>query len=581
MTDVALGMMVLYDFMVPPLVDGSYRITVSTEVSLGIAGDPQKLAARESFFNVEGPRFTMPPTEVAGVFPPRNGHGPFFDAIPHIALYRRTLPWERELDPQNLIGNVDHPVTGQQPTHDTGLPWMVLLLFAENEVTVLKNQPLEEVVPAKVLQRLKPPPGIRCDAVEADYELVKSILPSKEELQLLAHVRQVNVNDRELAAGDSDGYFAVLMANRVPDPDTKYVACLVSLEERSDLIDKNPAAQAHRLSSRFAGGVQVVEGAIAHGGGGGDGSVGGGPAGGGAVDVGIAGAAIRAPEDSLPAKFLDRRFLFRPRTRLVCLHSWRFECEGTGTFRALMQRLDVGMIGKVASVGEPALTDTAHLKLDAQNRAGVPEQVLYRGPLVPFSLTRDTLGPYHCADQARRVAPDAGGEDVSYAAAFEVGRLLAAADPRLGQELMRWRRGGYHRSVFKTQIKDLGLKFSMAQPPNYAAVTPYVALHAVEEIAKVPVPRADVYGLDKIARVPGLNPKEVQKTYGLATVMDAVNVLGGDPGTLGKVVQPPPAVAAGPQTIDNVVRDKAGLKRLDTVRNNVLENVNVHLGGKP
>jgi hypothetical protein len=566
MADVALGTMVLYDFMVPPLVDGSYRMSVSTDVTL--EGTPQPLDARQSFFSVDGPRFTLSPTEVAGVFPPRNGHGPFDNAIPHVALYRRTLPWERALDPQNLIGNVDKPVLGQQPTHDTGLPWMAVLLFEESEVTLLKNQPLEEVVPAAVFQRLGRPAGMRCDAIEADFTLVSTILPSKEELQLLAHVRQVNVEDRELAAGDSDGYFAVVMGSRLPSPGIKYVACLVSLEERSDLVAKNPPPQAHRLSSVFPGGVEQV--ALA--------------------DVpfaaqpdhalAAAGAKVVSAGEFLPGKIRDQS-IFRPRTRLVCLYSWRFECEGTGTFRALMQRLDVGMIGKVASVGAPALTDTAHLKLNLQNRAGVPEQVLYRGPLVPFPLTRDTLGPYHCADQARRVAPDAGGEDVSYAAAFEVGRLLAAADSRLGQELMRWRRGAYRRSVAKDAIKDLVTKFGMVLPDAHAPLPPYVALHAVEEIARNPVPQADVFGLNKIASVPGLNPTEVQKTFGLETVQQAINLLGGNPGTLGTTVHAPPALAAGPQSIDEVVRDTPGLERLADARTDLLNNVNVKLGGKP
>jgi hypothetical protein len=565
MADVAVGMMVLYDFMVPPLPDGSYRMSVSTDVTLD--GTPQALDARQSFFSVDGPRFTLSPSEVAGVFPPRNGHGPFDNAIPHVALYRRTLPWERELDPQNLIGNVDNPVTGQQPTHQNGLPWMAVLLFEESEVTLLKNQPLEEVVPPAAFDRLGRPAGIRCDAIEADYVLVNSIMPSKEELQLLAHVRQVNVQDRELAAGDSDGYFAVVMGSRLPSPGVKYVVCLVSLEERSDLVAKNPPPQAHRLSSVFPGGIEVVAfagGAVAP-----------------ASDHAVAavGAKVIDAGDSLPGKIRDV-VIFRPRTRLVCLYSWRFECEGTGTFRALMQRLDVGMIGKVASVGAPALTDTAHLKVNLQNRAGVPEQVLYRGPLVPFPLTRDALGPYHCADQARRVAPDAGGEDVSYAAAFEVGRLLAAADSRLGQELMRWRRGAYRRSVAKDAIKDLGTKFGMTVADTYAPLPPYVALHAVEEIAKTPVPQADVFGLNKIASVPGLNPAAVQRTFQLGTLQQAINLLGGNPGTLGTTVQAPPALPAGPQTIDQVVRDTAGLKRLADARANLLDNVNVKLGGK-
>ena len=133
--------------------------------------------------------------------------------------------------------------------------------------------------------------------------------------------------------------------------------------------------------------------------------------------------------------------------RLVALTSWQFTCEGPGTFRELMQNLDVAMFGTVADVGHPALTDTGHMQLELQDRLGATEQVWYRGPLVPYNLTRDPLGPYHSADQARRVTPETGAEDISYAAAFEAGRLLAAADPRFAQAIMRWRRESYKQSA--------------------------------------------------------------------------------------------------------------------------------------
>ena len=102
LTPPAPGQMFLFDNMTPPLLDNSYRMTVETDVA--VDGNAQPLPANQSYFNVEGPRFSLASSEVAGVFPPRNGHGPFEETIPHVALSRRTLPWERELDSQNRIG---------------------------------------------------------------------------------------------------------------------------------------------------------------------------------------------------------------------------------------------------------------------------------------------------------------------------------------------------------------------------------------------------------------------------------------------------------------------------------------------
>src|SRR6266487_1254140 len=223
MADPRIGEMILYDDIQPSLLAGEYRMTVETDVS--VPGTATPLPGQDFFFDVEGPRFALSPTEVAGVFPPRGGHGPFGSALPHIALGRRTLPWERPLADA-------YTVTGDEAPS----PFVALVLFESTECTLLRNQALTDVVPPDVFQRLGRPGDIRCDAVEADQQLLRDILPMPDELRLLTHVRQVNVDDRELSAGDSDGYFAVVMGNRIPRPGGSYVACLVSVEERTDLL---------------------------------------------------------------------------------------------------------------------------------------------------------------------------------------------------------------------------------------------------------------------------------------------------------------------------------------------------------
>src|SRR6266508_758899 len=231
MPDPQRGEMVLYDHARPPLLDGQYRLDVETVVTLN--GSRVPLDGRSSFLDVVGPRFALAPGEVAAVFPPRNGHGAFHDALPHVALGRRTLPLERALGDAFTAG-----------PDQTPFPWLALVLFQEGEYTLERTMPLEQVVPADVFRRMGRPQGIYCDAVGASAALLRAILPMPEELQLLTHVRQVNVDDRELSAGDSDGYFAVVMSNRVPEPGTKHRACLVSVEERTDLLPTTDSPQA-------------------------------------------------------------------------------------------------------------------------------------------------------------------------------------------------------------------------------------------------------------------------------------------------------------------------------------------------
>ena len=151
---------------------------------------------------------------------------------------RSALPKSRQ-DPLTPQPNPFPPVQGQ-PQEFGPAPWLALLLFQEGEYTLHQNVALKSVVPRDVYQRLEVPDGITCDSIEVEKGLLQSVLPSLDELTLLAHVRQVNVDDKELNAAAGDGLYAVLMSNRVPAPNAKFRACLVSLEERTDLVQADP-----------------------------------------------------------------------------------------------------------------------------------------------------------------------------------------------------------------------------------------------------------------------------------------------------------------------------------------------------
>lgn len=558
------GAMYLFNYITPPLRPDLYRLRVSTEV----AYEAEDHALEDDkYFEVVGPRFSLPPADVGGVFPPRNGRGPYEGALAQIVIRRRTLPWEREMDKEKKVG--DTTLADALPA-EYPVPWVALLLFEEGEYKLLENVPLDTVVPKKVFERLGSPAGIICNAVEADWKLVKDIMPSKEELQLLAHVRWVNIEDRELNVEGSDGWFAVVMTNRRPRPGAKCRACLVSVEERADLVEADPP-KTFVPQKKLAN----SEGFMAPG-----------------IDMGL-------DFHLSKTKGIDRYRVGEPasdplfgkltnvatNTRLVLLHSWQFTCEGAGTFYGLMQELDVGLIGKTKKAGQPALTDTGHLRVKLQDRSGVEETAWYRGPLVPFELTRDPLGPYHSADQARRASPETGAEDISYAAAFEVGRLLAAADPRLAQELMRWRREMYRQSGRARVISVLEMLLDLDLPPLVAdkiqvALLPLVAQSSIKQLVLGAGPIADRYGIGIAGKAIGMQAKTVAEVWGLAGVEDAQVLLGGVAGTLGIEAAPPQLTARKDATLADVLADLGSLQQLKTVRDRIVENVNIKLGGK-
>ena len=532
------GHMYLFDSVTPPLTDGSYRATVETDVSTaGVTPTFQT----QRYFDVVGPRFSVPTAMVAAYFPPANGHGGFQNSLPQIVLSRRTLPWERVIVPPGTqLGTANPPpvaVAGDAPPlPDTAVPWVALLLFEEGEYTLYRNLPLEQVVPAAVFQSMGQPAGVTCDAVEATAALIASILPSRQELQLLAHVRWVNVDDRELNIAGGDGFFSVVVSNRLPTGGGQFRAVLVSLEGRSDIVQENPPATAPP-----------------------DGTI-------------EANVAIQVPPKPIGSIIWDPQLV-----RLIALTSWQFTCAGSGTFQQLMQQLNDAMFGTVVDAGQPPLTDTGHLPMALVDRLGATEQVLYRGPLVPYPLTRDPLGPYHGADQARRVSPDTGTEDISYAAAFEVGRLLAAADPRLAQSLMSWRRGAYRQSARASTITDIAPRAGATLPASmtdalHTPIAPILSSAATTAVVKSNPPIADAYGLTTVAGAPGLNATTLASAWHLASPAAAAALLGGDPGSLGGVVTSDALTSRADTTLAAVAADAAGLSRLTAARDQVVQN---------
>ena len=552
------GQMVLYSSATPPLQDGSYQLTVETDVSYNpsdnTADAPPAPLLQDHYFNVVGPRFSIPPGLVAGVFPPNNAHGTFQDDLPHIVIGRRTLPWEREIAQPGQI-----PVTPVGPNDPPALtdpfPWVALLLFEEGEYTLLRNIPLEQAVPQSVFVALGSPANITCDAVQADALLVAAIMPTYEELQLLVHVRQVNTDDRELNAYGGDGFFSVVVANRLPSPNTQCRAILVSLEQRTDLIPQDLAVSVGLPGQLLAGATVTPVTQIAAE-----------PAAVEQPPLTQSKAALPFTLTNPPAHLFESGNLSRigfpveAQVRLVALTSWQFTCEGPGTFRELMQGLNDAMFGTVAQPGQPALTDTGHMPITLQDRAGMTENVLYRGPLVQFQLTRDTLGPYHSADQARRVAPESGTEDISFAAAFEAGRLMAVADGRLAQALMQWRRESYKQSARATTITALAQRVTLDLPATLAdqlhtPITPLAATAATTAVSTAHLPLGDPYGLARVAGVPGLNPTDLAATWGLSSAAAASALLGGNPGSLGAAFTAPPQTPRADTTIGAVAAD--------------------------
>jgi hypothetical protein len=477
----------VFPAMPPPLVAGRYEVQLDQEMA-AVGGDNPlgDVAAETRHVEITAPRVAMPGTELFSTYPPPNAAGPFSTRLPQVALRRRTLPWERAMPPP--------PPPPEAPTVN---PWLALVVVTADEATFLAGVKAPDAFTPAAAQALGiVDDGSRADAIEVTRTAVHQIFPRKDELHLLAHVRKVDVGDSELAGNDDDGWVAVLLSNRLPQPGLAYRACVVSLEGQfGALADPQPAVDDRPFKATVYADVSAETLAAAQFGGTGNpvplvatsqpavapaGLLGDAPAqrdawvqvaGGAAAGKVEPGSAPISPTDVGVVTFgggfvsprLDLAVLEPgvPRCRFPVLASWEFSCEGSGDFESLMQNLDVGLLGTLPAaeeVVEPATTvlETGHLEIDHRRRRGVSGRAWYRGPLTPREVARrPATVPFLAADQARRVATD-GLEDLSEAAAFEIGRLLALAAPRFVAALRAWVRDGFTVRKTRRRLRDAG-----------------------------------------------------------------------------------------------------------------------------
>lgn len=405
---------------VPPLSDGVYTVTVTVKAGLG---DPDDFGATTTFA-VSGERFTIDPAEIAGVFPPDLANGEYAGVLPHVLLRRRTLPWEREAQ-----------------TGVPGTPWLAVLLLDEDEVPALQQLKVKDLVPAgkpitvtgstvtgvgKMPAGTVSSPGLTTleygEAPEDPVQVIdlpaatfSAVAPSIVDLPFLGHIRKVDTTDT-VDAADPDDQLAVVLGNRIAADTTGAHALLVSLEGLAPIL---PAA---------------------------DGT----------------------PNPALTAS----------KVRLTVFRAWRFFANTGGeTFLKLLEGLNAppdGQVGPLTSLQVPFAGDPptaaqvqqaranqaggqlasgdarvlahdafgmGYLPLGHHLRHGGQTVSWYRGPLAPLPVIAEVTLPLAGPDAATRYDAQTGMFDVSYAAAWQLGQLMAVQARAFALAVVAWRRG--------------------------------------------------------------------------------------------------------------------------------------------
>ena len=396
-----------YDGYFAQLPSGSYTIEVTHELQ----GAPEKVQySKQQIFTVRGPEFVIDANTVMQVYPP-NGASDIYDhRVPFLVLADPGLPWERSLVPKSPPSTKKNPLP----------PWLALVLFAEGEIYLqgATNSPVATTQVSDLLkvdpksETLKPTlpadwvsPELmqsQCKTITIPGATFNSVMPLKTELPFLAHCRAVN------SPHEDQLLHSVLLGNRLPLANTttkpptprRYFAHLVSLEGFADYL---------------------------------------GP----------------APQKTIPTKPNSKDLMD---VQMVSLYSWTFVSlpESFLSFEELVKKL---IASEATNQGGGALRlppvsglppavqsrlDDGYVALKFIAGSGDETFAWYRGPfspVVPQALP--PVGPAPGVPVAQATSADAlmiyiaeqGLFDMSYAAAWNMGRNLALADAHFAQAI--------------------------------------------------------------------------------------------------------------------------------------------------
>ncbi|MFN9645587.1 MAG: hypothetical protein ACK6BG_10835 [Cyanobacteriota bacterium] len=359
-------------------------------------------------------RFSLNKELIKSYYPPDREYGNTYRfCLPHIVLLDAALPWEWSAK-KDWRDNVKRPV-----------PWLALLVFTLDDINelsgeesilnpvtrspeqLLKDRPREilcyptitELYPhenpakgesteekqAKNLQTIDIPAG-----------LFNKIAPTFEDLPYLAHVRQVTANARSMKssdAGNKGEFYSVLVANRLPRS-TKTLVHLVSLIGMEKFL---PTADG---SNRLGEGKKFV--------------------------------------------------------RLVTFANWEFGVNNEARdFENLVCKTLRQENGDPSTLRMPLATSSAssneertarealemgYIAMKHKTRLGDETVSWYRGPFTPFAVAENLVPKTaRSSDSLIRYDKNTGMYDVSYASAWQLGRLLALRNIEVAQSLHDWK----------------------------------------------------------------------------------------------------------------------------------------------
>jgi hypothetical protein len=403
------GTIQFFDGHFPALPAGTYGIHVEHTMN-GPPGTPPTFKSPKQTFIVESPEFFIDTGIVQSVYPPMGGSDTYGRQLSFLILSDSSLPWERSLVP------------GTESSVENPTPWMALLIFAEGEIHLQpdSNNPVATGKVSDLLAAsttiLKPdlPNGwvsadllaSQCQTITIPGAAFNALMPSTDDLRFLAHCRAVNTLD------EGELLVSAILGNRLAVPNTKlpqrYFAHLISLEGFAKYLAPNGTPIPTKPDSTELMDVQLVS-------------------------------------------LFNWTFVSQPESNLGFeeLMKGLIESEHSNDSSATAGSLKLPL-PKGASLPPHARSriEDGYAPLQFISGSGDDSFAWYRGPLsavVPQALPSVGNPPVpvsqaDSADELMIYLAEQGLFDLSYAAAWNLGRGVALADANFAQNVSKYRK---------------------------------------------------------------------------------------------------------------------------------------------
>ncbi|MFP4121415.1 MAG: hypothetical protein ACLFWI_10510 [Coleofasciculus sp.] len=460
----------------PPLQVGEYEITVTQEIN----GQPNPIITQTSqpfsekftttkTFYVTGERFQLKPTDIHAVFPPAGSLGEHANALPHIILNRSTLPWERNAEPS-------------KDTSKDNLPWLALLLFDEAEKPTQNILTLNELKNNSNNTRKFPLIKLetgqhdedKVTVIDVNKKTLTQLLPTKDDLIYLSHVRQ-ELSFRLALPWDAN-FFNDLEKHNIPTTINQALArenilfsqnTIISSknkdnkeENKSWLITDNGNNKVYKFLHNSDNNkleiyqiinelAVIISNRL--------------PKKGGISTVHLVSLEGRYTSSGFDYQKADKDDDLIDKDddliRLVSLKSWSFACiDHKQSFKGLLNHLNrepsTLRLPKNDNPDAENYLAMGYVPLPHSLRQGDKTISWYHSPLIPGENTTPLTHPIRTADELLRYNPANGLFDISYAAAWELGRLLALQSKDFSIKLYHWKRSHAQRCCQEKQQHD-------------------------------------------------------------------------------------------------------------------------------